>query len=335
MKKIITVVLFLFTVQIAVAQFAPPAGQTGSTAISKDSAAFVAWATGCKITRGYQDLSNPSLGYATVGDSTAGIGKADGAKVVSLGDGGVAILTFKYPIKNETGNDFAVFENSFNDTFLELAFVEVSSDGIQYFRFPAVSNTQDTLQMGNDASIDARHLNNLAGKYRSTFGTPFDLEELTGIPGLDINRITHVKIIDAVGSIDPTYATFDKDGKKINDPWPTGFASSGFDLDAVGVIHQETASGVNEFMSAGELQVFPNPIHSTCTIQLTLTYPQSVTIDIVDLSGRQVAVIYEKLFVQKMNTRSLNVTGLKNGIYFLRVLTSTGAVTKKIIIANE
>ena len=81
---------------------------------------------------------------------------------MSLGDGGVAILTFKYPIKNETGNDFAVFENSFNDTFLELAFVEVSSDGIHYFRFPAVSNTQDTLQMGNDASIDARHLNNLA-----------------------------------------------------------------------------------------------------------------------------------------------------------------------------
>ena len=335
MKKNILFISFVFAVQITVAQFAPPAGQPGSTAIHKDSSAFIAWASGCKIIRGYQDISNPSLGYATVGDSSSAIGKANGANVVSLGDGGIAILTFKHPIKNEPGNDFAVFENSFNDTFLELAFVEVSSDGVNYFRFSAVSNTQDTVQMGNDASIDARHLNNLAGKYRSTYGVPFDLQELAGTSGLDINKITHVKLIDVVGSINPTYATLDKNGKKINDPWPIGFASSGFDLDAVGVIHQQASVGVNELFVAGVLQVFPNPINSTSLIQLTLPEAQSVTIDIVDLSGRQVAVVQEKLFAQKTNTLSLNIADLNNGIYFLRVLTSTGAVTKKIMVTHE
>src|SRR3954467_173127 len=151
MKRNLIVVFFLLTVQLTVAQFAPPAGQPGSTAVRKDSSAFVAWATGSIIIRGYQDISNPSSGYATVGDSSSAIGKADGVNVVSLGDGGAAILTFKLPITNGPGNDFAVFENGFSDTFLELAFVEVSSDGVHYFRFPAVSNTQDTLQMGNDA----------------------------------------------------------------------------------------------------------------------------------------------------------------------------------------
>ncbi|HET6226637.1 MAG TPA: T9SS type A sorting domain-containing protein [Bacteroidia bacterium] len=334
MRKTI-ILASLFIAQAMVAQFAPPAGQPGTTAMYKDSSAFVAWATAGKIIRGYQNVSNPSLGYATVGDSSAVIGKADGAKIVSLGDGGSAIITFKQPIKNESGNDFAVFENSFNDTFLELAFVEVSSDGVNYFRFPAVSNTQDTLQMGNDAFIDARHLNNLAGKYRSGYGTPFDLQELEGISGLNINRITHVKIIDAVGSINPSYATTDKNGNKINDPWPTGFASSGFDLDAVGVIHQETTSSIHESDIVSVFEVFPNPITSSSVIQLTLEHPKTVSIDVADLMGRQVALLEEKIYLQQSTSLSLTSMNLKNGIYFLRINLGAISITKKIMVTNE
>ncbi|MEO8761868.1 MAG: T9SS C-terminal target domain-containing protein, partial [Bacteroidia bacterium] len=128
--------LFLacFISHIAIAQFAPPKGQAGSTAMYKDSIAFVAWATTCKITRGLQDISNTSSGYTTVGDSLSPIGIADG-NVISLGDGGVVICTFQNEIYNGAGYDFAVFENSFDGNYLELAFVEVSSDGINFFRF--------------------------------------------------------------------------------------------------------------------------------------------------------------------------------------------------------
>ena len=78
--------------------------------------------------------------------------------VVSLGDGGYGILTFDEPIDNGLGWDFAVFENSFSDDFLELAFVEVSSDGINFFRFPATSLTQDIVQVGGFGNIDANEL---------------------------------------------------------------------------------------------------------------------------------------------------------------------------------
>ena len=54
---------------------------------------------------------------------------------------------------------------------------------------------------------------------------------------LDVNNIRYVKVTDVVGDIDPTYATHDSLGNIINDPWPTPFTSSGFDLDAVGVIN--------------------------------------------------------------------------------------------------
>ena len=39
--------------------------------------------------------------------------------------------------------DFCVFENAFNDSFLELGFVEVSSNGNDFYRFPSTSFTQD------------------------------------------------------------------------------------------------------------------------------------------------------------------------------------------------
>jgi hypothetical protein len=83
----------------------------------------------------------------------------------------------------------------------------------------------------------------LAGKYRQGYGTPFDLEELAGTPGLNVNDVKYVRIIDVVGSIDDNYATYDSFGNKINDPWPTPFDSSGFDLEAVGVIHSLACAG--------------------------------------------------------------------------------------------
>ena len=73
---------------------------------------------------------------------------------------------------------------------------------------------------------------------RSGFGTPFDLAELNGMPGLNIASVTQIRLIDVVGSIAPAYATRDSLNRIINYPWPTFFETGGFDLDAVGVIHQ-------------------------------------------------------------------------------------------------
>ena len=132
-----------------------------------------------------------------------------------------------------------MFENSFNDNFLELAFVEVSSDGENFVRFRASSLTDATTQVGSNGSVDPTMLNNLAGKYRVGYGTPFDLEELRGKAGLDIDHVTHVRIVDVVGTIDPQYATRDWKGRIVNDPYPTNdtvWGSGGFDLTGVAVL---------------------------------------------------------------------------------------------------
>ncbi len=224
--------------------FAPAAGQPGSDAIPFNSPKIVEWATGATVIRGPQDISNPGAGLATFGSASDALGPADGASVVSLGDGGSITLTFDRPIVNGTGPDFAVFENGFIDSFLELGFVEVSTDGTHFVRFPSISLTQTSTQMDNSGGMDPTNLFNLAGKYRVKFGTPFDLSDVAGLsPLVDVDDIHYVRVIDVVGSINPLYATFDSQGHIVNDPWPTAFASGGFDFDAVAVTSVPEPSG--------------------------------------------------------------------------------------------
>lgn len=330
MKKNCCYFLFIFCFKIAVAQFAPPAGQIGTTAMHKDSSAFVAWATGCTLTLGYQDISDTTLGYAATGTSASAVGIA-GTAVVSLGDGGSAILTFASPVKNGTGYDFAVFENSFSDTFLELAFVEVSSDGINFFRFPATSNTQDTLQTSSFGSTDATFINNLAGKYRALYGTPFDLQELSSISGLDVNQITHIKIIDVVGSIDSAYATYDQYGKKVNDPWSTPFASSGFDLDAVGVINQQPLVVEENNLIALNFSIYPNPIQDNTIFQYFLKQKATVSYCIKDIAGKELFCATGSEEQEGWKSQKLMLPELSNGIYFLQLKVNDDLLTKKIV----
>jgi hypothetical protein len=49
--------LLFFIIAPLHAQFDPPAGEVGSKAIHRDSSIFKAWATGCEVVRGLQQLS--------------------------------------------------------------------------------------------------------------------------------------------------------------------------------------------------------------------------------------------------------------------------------------
>ncbi|TLG99043.1 T9SS type A sorting domain-containing protein [Bizionia argentinensis JUB59] len=288
--------------------YPPPAGQTGTTAIAKGNTLFIDWASGASVTRGLMNITDSGSGNATVGTETNATGIANNA-IVSLGDRGEAILTFDIPIADEPGYDFAVFENSFSDTFLELAFVEVSSDGANYFRFPNHSQTQTDTQVGGFGAVDATYINNLAGKYRTGFGTPFDLADIPNDALLDKNSITHVKVIDVVGTIDPAFASYDSYGNIINDPFPTPFGSSGFDLDAVGVINNaKTMSAVDDNMV--ELKIYPNPASDFFNIK---SLNQVVDLEIYDITG--------KLVKQLNNTseKQINISNLKQGVYIVKI----------------
>ena len=306
-----------------VGPFCGAVGTDGCEAVKFDDERIKGWATSCTLVLGSSNLSDPEAAVVSYGAAEDAVGPATTSTmdVVSLGDGGMATLTFANPIANGDGYDFAVFENPFNDYFLELAFVEVSSDGEHFVRFPATSLTQTHTQITE--RVDPTFIDNLAGKYRVGYGTPFDLDELRDSANIDINHITHVRVIDVVGSIDPQYGTYDAFGHIINDPFPTITHSAGFDLDGVAVLNEML--GIHN-AEATALRMYPNPANGNVRLTFEAQATRSEVV-VYDMAGRKVVAMPVEAGV---NAISLNTAALADGVYMVRM----GNGVEKLVVRH-
>lgn len=239
--------------------------------LPKDDTSLVAWADGySEFERGYDRTSiyeNPDVyGDLDYPERAYGPATGDNFDVVVLGNHGYITLTFSSGISNGDGFDLVVFENGFGTEatdcfFAELGYVEVSSDGTNFVRFDSVSRT--AAQPGGYGNVYVHNIYGLCGMhpnaYGTSLGTPFDLDWLKNkksvVEGLvDLNNITHVKIIDIPGNGEeadadgdlisdadyaapsvyfPCYDSFDNVIYDAFRTWGTG----GVDLEAIGVIH--------------------------------------------------------------------------------------------------
>ena len=207
-------------------------------------------------------VSNPNAALGAPDVGSTGDPDFNPVGLVSLGDpgpdqaAGSITVGFSTPVNNSLGEQIAVFSNSFGfegSVFAELAFVEVSSDGINFTRFensssvtaansnPANPLTDLELDFSGNldfATIPNRNLvSGFAGADDSNFGTVFDLNGLandaTVLDGiLDLNSIGFVRILDIPG--DGRFV--DSFGNPIFDAFSPNNITGGFDLDAVGVV---------------------------------------------------------------------------------------------------
>jgi hypothetical protein len=222
----------------------------------------------------YEDIEAYGVFTCSLGDpSPAAIavsstpGYITSPEAIDAGESsGYITLWFAKPIHDVPGADLVVYENAFimatdqggagvGGVFAELAFVEVSTDGVYFARFPSISLTQEANKPGRYGSMDPTLLYNLAGKhvnnYGESWGTPFDLSTLVAEDNVvngrvDLDNIRFVRIVDipGVGVLEypsgsgVTYiAAMDSTGNVIYDPYKTT-GSGGFDLDAIGAIGQ-------------------------------------------------------------------------------------------------
>ena len=230
----------------------PAAGQTGSDAVAKDDPRIEGWA---QAVESYSPDGSVAQAWR---NSSLTLGPAEGNvfEVCSLGPGGTLTLSFGRTISNRLGPELAVFENGFSDSFLEFAFVEVSSDGVHFVRFPNESLTPDPV--GSFGIIDTTEVAGLAGKYRQGFGTPFDFSALPEDPLLDLNAVRFVRLVDVVGG-----QSRDSSDAVIYDPFPTS-VSAGFDCDAVAllvpgeVLISSTSVSESEFILRWQSEVGKN-----------------------------------------------------------------------------
>ena len=180
--------------------------------------------------------------------STVSLGDLDQTQISAGAAPGSITLATQQPVSDRSGPDFAVFENSFDGTFAgdaslvfgEMAYVEVSSDGVTFARFSSLYTNLETelnTSFGRDfAFFDPTNVNNLAGKHLAGWGTPFDLADLLGDAAIiasevDLSNISFIRLIDVPGSGD----FFDALGNPIFDSWVSQ-QSGGLDLDAIGFL---------------------------------------------------------------------------------------------------
>ncbi len=224
------------------------AGPYTEAGIQSNDPRIVGWASGwTDEVRGPKDIANPGGGNASAGSPNYVLGPVtcDVGNIISLGDGGELTLTFTLPIYDGSGDDLVVFENGFFSglgLFADLGFVEVSTDGVIFARFPGISLTPSPVDSYD--TIDPTDVFYLAGKHpganqQPCEGTGFDLSSLSSHPAVvsgdvDLAEINYVKVIDVIGN----GSTQDSQSNPVYDPYPTDFENGGCDLQAVGVINQ-------------------------------------------------------------------------------------------------
>jgi hypothetical protein len=215
---------------------APAEQNAGSSAVAMTDPLLVGWADAVRDFSIGSGSTNPMFT-----DPKNALGRAEGTSfgVVSLGDAGSVTLSFSPPISDADSWDLAVFENAFNDSYLELGFVEVSSDGQSFARFD--SAFLGTGPRSSGYTGHAQSICGLAGSYRAGFGTPFDLEALQNQPlvrsgAVDLKSIRYVRVVDIVGD----GSTTDSFGRPIFDPYPST-PNAGFDLDAIAALHEQAS----------------------------------------------------------------------------------------------
>lgn len=86
-------------------------------------------------------------------------------------------------------------------------------------------------------------------------------------------------------------------------------------------------------LSSPELsQNYPNPFNPNTTITVSLPFSQQVKLSVYDYLGRQVQTLQNGVLPSGTNPIRFNASGLSSGIYFYRLETDTGIITKKMTL---
>ena len=90
-------------------------------------------------------------------------------------------------------------------------------------------------------------------------------------------------------------------------------------------------AGVEEYQLADKLRIYPNPATDVVNVQCTMNNGQVEvqSVEVFDVYGKLVTVVGANNY-SPLQTR-INVSDLASGIYFVRVTTDAGAVTKRFV----
>jgi hypothetical protein len=84
-----------------------------------------------------------------------------------------------------------------------------------------------------------------------------------------------------------------------------------------------------------EVSLYPNPVKGNSTLEFTLNYDSKVKVVIYNMNGQIVNEVYEgKVSSEVKNAININSTGMKSGVYIVKLTSNRESVTKSLLIAE-
>lgn len=97
-------------------------------------------------------------------------------------------------------------------------------------------------------------------------------------------------------------------------------------------IKYNAPAGLNDkHLSAAKMDIFPNPAKDNFTVKLNFNKNEKSNVVVFNSIGREVFSTEVNL-IEGVNFVPLNINNLSGGVYFLKISTYDGSVTKKLII---
>ena len=91
-------------------------------------------------------------------------------------------------------------------------------------------------------------------------------------------------------------------------------------------------SGIIELQEISAFKIYPNPSSEKSEVYLSLVKEEKINISVFDLTGKIILNVFDGNLPAGEQKITFPTTTMTDGIYFLNVRTSSGIITKKLVV---
>lgn len=220
----------------------------------------------------------------------------------------------------------------FNGTQIGVAgirFLEVADNGNQFGQFRATYRPAGSLNLNeSDELIWSSHMALGANDYSPDVTQDTDIFVSTG--RLTIQAHKTIRIAFAIG-VSADNSSNDSNIMLLNDAFNQAAELWNSEFETMSTSIEQDRYSSRPFANYLD-QNYPNPFNPSTTIRFQLPTQMNVNLSIYDILGRQVGVVFNGLKSEGTHSIQFDASNLASGIYFYRLTTSDGVLTRKMTL---
>jgi len=196
--------------------------------------------------------------------------------------------------------------------------------------FETTSVLDVIVQTDENSAVDANYY-----EIRNEAGTLIIYENINQANTLYENKhyITRAecyefKIFDAAGNgIDGNVTVRDDEGNMI-------YQNDGFEFEDFNSFNITTLTSNQNILTDVSFSLSPNPANEFVNLAIELERQETFQISITNITGQVLLNQNNNNFVSGLNTVDLDVSTLSNGVYFIKIESDAGMMTRRLVIQN-